>query len=119
MAKKSSVSSQPERLKRMKSEDILRKPLTEAETETLRRHAAWQAVGDDSHINFDSIPPLSQEQLARMVRARDVRPAKISVSVRLDPQILAWLKAKGEGHLTRINDILANVMEAEQEIKKR
>jgi uncharacterized protein (DUF4415 family) len=38
---------------------------------------------------------------------------KGSVSVRLDPHVLDWLRAKGEGHLTRINDILANLMEAE------
>jgi hypothetical protein len=87
VAKKSSASSQLERLKRMKSENIWRKPLTETEK--------------DSHINFDGIPPLSQKQLAHMVRARDVRPSKISVSVRLDPRILA------------------NVMEAEQLLQKR
>ena len=48
-----------------------------------------------------------------MVRARELPPRKVPVSVRLDPAALAWLKGKGEGHLTRINDILANVMEAE------
>lgn len=47
-----------------------------------------------------------------MVRFRDRR--KVPVSVRLDPRVLDWLKAKGGGHLTRINDILANVMELEQ-----
>jgi uncharacterized protein (DUF4415 family) len=36
------------------------------------------------------------------------------VSVRLDAEVLNWLKSKGEGHLTRINDILANLMEAER-----
>jgi uncharacterized protein (DUF4415 family) len=41
------------------------------------------------------------------------------VSVRLDPQVLAWLRSKGKGHLTRINDILANLMEAERRIKPR
>ena len=35
------------------------------------------------------------------------------VSVRLDPQVLDWLRSKGEGRLTRINDILSNLMEAE------
>jgi len=40
-----------------------------------------------------------------MVRLRDVRRPKVAVSVRLDPQVLDWL--------TRINDILANLMEAE------
>jgi uncharacterized protein (DUF4415 family) len=48
-----------------------------------------------------------------MVRLRDVKP-KVAVSVRLDPQVLDWLKSKGEGHLTRINDILTNLMEAER-----
>ena len=53
------------------------------------------------------------EQLARMVRFRDVK-RKVPVSVRLDPDVLEWLRAKGEGHLTRINDILTNLMEAER-----
>jgi uncharacterized protein (DUF4415 family) len=39
------------------------------------------------------------------------------VSIRLDPQVLDWLRSKGEGHLTRINDILANLMEAEPRTK--
>jgi uncharacterized protein (DUF4415 family) len=39
---------------------------------------------------------------------------KVAVSVRLDPAVLDWLKSKGEGHLTRINDILTNLMEAER-----
>jgi len=34
--------------------------------------------------------------------------------VRLDPQALDLLSGKGEGHLTRINDILTNLMEAER-----
>jgi len=38
------------------------------------------------------------------------------VSVRLDPQVLDWLRAKGAGHLTRINDILTNLMEAERRV---
>ncbi|MGD0547901.1 MAG: BrnA antitoxin family protein [Terracidiphilus sp.] len=30
---------------------------------------------------------------------------KVAVSVPLDPQVLDWLRSKGEGRLTRINDI--------------
>ena len=51
--------------------------------------------------------------MASLVRLRDIR-RKVAVSVRLDPQVLEWLKSKGQGHLTRINDILVNVMEAER-----
>jgi uncharacterized protein (DUF4415 family) len=62
---------------------------------------------------YEDIPQLTEEQLARMVRLREVR-RKVPVSVRLDPQVLDWLRGKGEGHLTRINDILTNLMEAEK-----
>jgi uncharacterized protein (DUF4415 family) len=102
----------------MTSEDIGNRQWTKEERETLRRHAAKQASGDDSDIDFDDIPRLTDEQLAQMVRLRDIRP-KVPVSVRLDPRVLAWLKSKGEGHLTRINDILRNIMEAEQRIAHR
>ena len=113
MAKRSSVSSQPARLKRVRSEDIGGRRWTERERGSLRRIASRQAAGDDSGISFADIPHLTGEQLARMVRLRDVRRPKVAVSVRLDPEVLDWLKSKGKGHLTRINDILANLMESE------
>jgi uncharacterized protein (DUF4415 family) len=54
-------------------------------------------MGDDSGINYEEIPRLTEEQLAKMVRLRDIRP-KVPVSVRLDPRVLEWLKSEGEGH---------------------
>jgi len=96
----------------MRSEDIRNRQWTENERQALRRAARRQA-GDDSDINFKDIPRLTDEQLANMVRLREVR-RKVAVSVRLDPRVLDWLKSKGEGHLTRINDILTNLMEAER-----
>jgi uncharacterized protein (DUF4415 family) len=88
---------------------------TEEERQVLRRANRRQAAGDESHINFDDIPLLTDEQLANMVRLRDIRP-KVAVSVRLDPRVVEWLKSKGKGHLTRINDILTNLMEAERRV---
>jgi uncharacterized protein (DUF4415 family) len=100
------------------SEDIRRRRWTKSELDSARRIAARQAAGDDSGINYEDIPRLTDEQLAKMVRLRDVRP-KVPVSVRLDPRVLEWLKSKGEGHLTRINDILINLMEAERRAESR
>src|SRR5580700_7238748 len=114
MPKKSSASSQPARLKSMKSDDIANRRWTEKERRTLRRVAARQAAGDDARIDFGEIPRLTGEQLANMIRLRDARPRKVAVSVRLDARVLAWLRSKGEGHLTRINDILTRLMEAEE-----
>jgi uncharacterized protein (DUF4415 family) len=113
MAKKSSALSRPAGLKSMTSEDIKNRQWSEKERRALRRAARRQAAGDDSDINFEDIPRLTAEQLQNMVRLRDVR-RKVAVSVRLDPRVLDWLKSKGEGHLTRINDILTNLMEAER-----
>jgi uncharacterized protein (DUF4415 family) len=113
MAKKRSASSRPARLVSMTSEDIKSKPLTKKQLGVFDRIARLQAAGDDAGIDFSDIPQLTDEQLKQMVRLRDVS-RKIPVSVRLDPSVLEWLRSKGDGHLTRINDILANLMEAER-----
>jgi len=118
MAKRSSASSPRGRRKNVTSEDMRRRRWTKSELDAARRIAARQAAGDDSGINYEDIPRLTDEQLAKMVRLRDVRP-KVPVSVRLDPRVLEWLKSKGEGHLTRINDILINLMEAERRAESR
>ena len=97
----------------MSSTDIKSRHWTDQERQALRRVAQRQAAGDDSLVNFDDIPRLTKAQLANMVRLRDVQ-RKVPVSVRLDPRVISWLKSKGEGHLTRINDILVNLMEADR-----
>ena len=99
------------RLKCMTSEDVRNRKWTEAEVEAVRRMAAAQGEGDETAIDCSDLPPLRPEQRARLVRLRDVR-RKVPVSVRMEPQMLEWLRSKGEGHLTRINDIPTNRMEA-------
>jgi len=101
----------------MRSEDIRNRRWTDGESrvvrEIARRQAAEAGSHDGSPVHARGIPPLTPKQLAVMVRLREARPPKVAVSVRLDARVLDWLKSKGEGHLTRINDILSNLMEAE------
>jgi uncharacterized protein (DUF4415 family) len=42
------------------------------------------------------------------------RPIKTAISLRVDNDVLDWLKSKGEGHLSRINQILRERMMAER-----
>ena len=98
----------------MSSDDIKSRRLTNREGQAVRVIAARQAAGDNSRVSLNDIPRLTDRQLAAMVRFRDVKPRKRAVSVRLDERVLVWLKSKGRGHLTLINDILANLMEAER-----
>ena len=118
MARRSSASSLYGKPRSVTSNDIRRRRWTKAELNAARRIAARQAADDDSDIDYAEIPRLTEEQLAKMVRLREVRP-KVPVSVRLDPRVLEWLKSKGNGHLTRINDILTNLMEAERRREAR
>jgi uncharacterized protein (DUF4415 family) len=98
----------------MTTEDIKNRQWTEAEKQALRSASAARAAGLDlPEAEYEDIPRLTEEQLSRMVRLRAVQ-RKVAVSVRLDPQVLEWLRGKGAGHLTRINDILVNLMEAER-----
>jgi len=41
------------------------------------------------------------------------RPLKTQISLRIDNEVLDWLKSKGDGHLSRINEILRERMAAE------
>ena len=112
MAKKLSGSSRPGKLVRVKAEDIFGKPLSKQQQEMLNRLAARP----ESEIDYSDIPPLTDEQLAQMIPYR-MRTKTTPVSFRIQIDVLEWLKSKGPGHLTRINAILANVMEAERRLK--
>jgi uncharacterized protein (DUF4415 family) len=58
--------------------------------------------------------PLPPERWATAMRREEFfRPIKKQTTVRIDADVLDWLKAKGEGHLTRINEILRERMAAE------
>ena len=118
MGKKSFASSQPAELKSMSSEGIKSRQWTEKERQALRDASERQASSDESNLDFSEIPRLTEKQLSALVKLRDAK-RKVAVSVRLDPQVLSWLRAKGDGHLTRINDILVNLMEAERRIGSR
>jgi uncharacterized protein (DUF4415 family) len=112
MAKKSSESSQQEKLVRVKAEVLFNRPLTRQQRERLDRLSRKP----DSEIDTSDIPPLTDAQLAEMVPYR-LRSGTTLVSIRLPNDVLTWLKSKGPGHLSRINAILTNVMDAEHCIK--
>lgn len=110
MAKRLSASSRPEKLHSVRAEDIFNRALTKRQRSMLQRLAKKA----DSEIDFSGIPRLSDEQLSRMVRGGLARPVKRLVSVRVDEDVVEWLKSFGAGYLTGINAILRGVMEAER-----
>ncbi|MCI0624475.1 MAG: BrnA antitoxin family protein [Acidobacteria bacterium] len=41
-------------------------------------------------------------------------PTKVSTTIRLDPDVLAWFKSQGPGYQTRINEALRSAVEQSQ-----
>ena len=55
-------------------------------------------------------PQLPPEYWSNAVIGKYYRPVKTQISVRIDNEVLDWLKSQGQGHLSRINEILRERM---------
>jgi uncharacterized protein (DUF4415 family) len=64
----------------------------------------------DEDIDYSDIPPLDKAFLAKAVRV-PWPPTKRQLTIRLDEDVLEWLKSLGKGYQTRINRILRVAME--------
>lgn len=78
-----------------------------------RRELAAIAALPDNKIDTSDIPELPVSAWKDAVRGRFYRPVKQSVSLRLDADVVAWLKKPGRGYQTRANHILREQMLAE------
>ena len=64
----------------------------------------------DAEIDYSDIPPLDKSFFTKATEAWP--PAKQQLTIRLDADVLNWLKANGRGYQTRINRILRAAMES-------
>ncbi len=67
----------------------------------------------DEAIDYSDIPEITEKAWinAKPVVGRFYRPIKKQVTVRIDVDVLAWLKADGKGYQTRPNDLLHKAMD--------
>ena len=65
----------------------------------------------DADIDYSDIPRLDKTFLKKAMTAWP--PAKKQLTIRLDADVLDWLKGHGRGYQTRINRILRVVMESQ------
>jgi uncharacterized protein (DUF4415 family) len=69
----------------------------------------------DVQLDTDSdAPQLPPEFWQGAKVGRYYRPIKSQISFRIDNEVLDWLKSKGKGHLSRINEILRERMISER-----
>ena len=64
----------------------------------------------DAAIDLTDIPEIKDWR--RAVVGKFYRPIKKSVTIRVDSDVLAWVKSQGRGYQTRINHLLRTAMES-------
>ena len=75
-----------------------------------KKELAALAALPDHQIDTSDIPELPPGAWKDAVRGRFYRPVKQAVSLRLDADVVAWLKKRGKGYQTRVNSILRQTM---------
>jgi uncharacterized protein (DUF4415 family) len=71
--------------------------------------AALAGVPDDM-IDCSDIPATTENDWKTAVRGKFYRPVKEQTTVRIDADVLAWLKIQGKGYQSRMNAILREAM---------
>ncbi|OQX11652.1 MAG: hypothetical protein BWK73_16975 [Thiothrix lacustris] len=78
------------------------------------------AAKPEAEIDYSDAPPsLPETEWYRAAANPMYRPTKQTTTVRLDADVLAWLKSKGRGYQTRLNAILRESMLQELERQAR
>ena len=81
-------------------------PLTAAQRAELDALSAMPA----DQIDTSDIPPLTDAFWKSAVRNPFYKPKKSSTTIRIDSDVLMWLREQGKGYQSRINAILREAM---------
>lgn len=79
-------------------------------TEKMKAELAVLRARPDSAIDYSDAPALTEEFWANARRGVRYRPTKASTTVRIDTDVLAWLRSQGKGYQSRLNAILRREM---------
>jgi len=94
----------------VRTEADLRRPLTDEQKEQLKALIAMP----DEQIDLSDIPELTEEFWKNAGLFSEVfKPRKQLVSLRIDADVLAWLRKTGPGYQSRVNEVLRRHMLAE------
>jgi len=63
----------------------------------------------DEDIDLSDVPEITD--WSKAVVGKFYRPIKKSLTIRVDADVLAWLKSQGKGYQTRINTLLREAMQ--------
>jgi uncharacterized protein (DUF4415 family) len=107
------ISSRPERRLTMKQAST---KTTSAKRLKITRQTKEAYGNRDRRLDrYPDAPQSPPEYWNNAVIGKYYRPLKTQISFRIDNEVPDWLKSKGEGHLSRINQILRECMTRERQ----
>ena len=77
------------------------------------------ATVPDEQIDTSDIPRLSKEFWKAAINNPFYRPIKQQLTVRLDADVLTWLRSTGRGYQTKLNAIVREAMVREATLQAR
>ena len=83
--------------------------VTEAKHNLTKERIEQLKALNDEPVGTSDIPELTEVDFMQMYR-----PVKQPLSIRLDADVILWLKSYGKGYQSRINAILREAMNTEQ-----
>ena len=78
--------------------------------DSVRKELAALAAKPESEIDFSDLPATRRKDWQGAERGKFYRPIKQQLTVRVDADVLEWLKSQGSGYQSRLNAILRNAM---------
>jgi uncharacterized protein (DUF4415 family) len=78
--------------------------------ESIRKELAALAAKPEHDIDFSDLPATSEPDWQGARRGSFYRPVKKQLTVRIDADVLEWLKSQGQGYQRRLNAILRAAM---------
>ena len=77
---------------------------------SVRKELATLAARPESEIDFSDIPATTAKDWQGAVRGQFYKPIKQQLTVRVDADVVEWLKGQGRGYQSRLNQILRAAM---------
>ena len=78
--------------------------------ESVRKELSALAAKPENEIDFSDIPATTKDAWRGASQGRFYRPLKQQLTVRIDADVLEWLKGQGSGYQSRLNEILRAAM---------
>ncbi len=78
--------------------------------EALSKELAALAGKPEEEIDFSDLPPTTGEDWRGAERGKFYRPIKRQLTVRIDADVVEWLRGQGRGYQSRLNAILRTAM---------